>query len=505
MPAPRRLTTIVLAALAGPATDAAFPQRDLWPLAIVGMAMLFLALRRDSARWAMLVGTVWGLGFFLPHLWWAKEAVGPVPWIALSIAESLLMACACACYAWMRRIRLLRGNGFLAAVAFAAAWASAEQVRQVWPFGGFPWGRLAFSQTDGPLLPLAGLVGAIGVSFVVAFLGATAGVGWQAIRRLDLVRTPAAALVLAVGLAAPLLLGLDSRAEAGTLRVGAVQGNVARPGLDAFGEALEVTANHVRGTERLIDTHGPVDLVVWPENAADRNPRVNPEARALLEEASRAAGVPILFGTDRYTEDARYNEMLIWDPESGPGQAYAKQIPAAFAEYIPMRSIARRFSSAVDLVSIDMAAGTKVANLPVPLRERTVDVGTIICFEVAYDSVARQATTAGAQFLLVPTNNATFGYTAESTQQLAMSRFRAVEHGRATIQISTVGVSGVIMPDGTLSHETDLYTAAEFAADVPLRTSITLADRLGDLPVIVLLAATGIGFGVGVASHRRPR
>src|SRR5690606_20466402 len=121
----------------------------------------------------------------------------------------------------------------------------------------------------GPLLSLAPVVGAVGVSFVVALLGAVAGVGWQALRRLDFVRVPAAVLIVAIGLGAPLLLGLDTRAEAGTLRVGAVQGNVAEPGLDAFGKALDVTRNHVRGTERLIAEHGPVDLVVWPENAAD--------------------------------------------------------------------------------------------------------------------------------------------------------------------------------------------------------------------------------------------
>ncbi|QGH69400.1 apolipoprotein N-acyltransferase [Pseudactinotalea sp. HY158] len=505
MHTPRRLTTLVSAALAGVLTDAAFPQRNLWPLALVGMAMLFLALRRDSARWAVLVGFTWGVGFFLPHLWWAREAVGPVPWIALSVAESLIMAAGCACYVWIRRMPGLRRGGLLAAIAFAAAWTSAEQVRQVWPFGGFPWGRLAFSQTDGPLLALAGVVGAIGVSFVVALLGGVAGVGWQAVRRFDLVRVPAAVLILALGLGAPLLIGLDTRAEAGTLRVGAVQGNVAEPGLDAFGEALQVTTNHVRGTQRLIAEHGPVDLVVWPENAADRDPRSNRQARALVEEAAASAGVPILVGTVRYTDDARYNEMLIWDPVTGAGDAYAKQIPAAFAEYIPMRSIARKFSAAVDLVQVDMARGTEVANLTVPLADRSVDVGTIICFEVAYDSVARDAALAGAEFLLVPTNNATFGYTSESTQQFAMSRFRAVEHGRAVVQISTVGVSGVIMPDGSVSEQTGLYTAEEFAADLPLRTSITLADRLGDAPVVLLLALTGIGFTLGVVSHRRHR
>ena len=54
----------------------------------------------------------------------------------------------------------------------------------------------------------------------------------------------------------------------------------------------------------------------------------------------------------------------------------------------------------------------------------------------AYDDLVRSAVTTGGEVLIVQTNNASFGWTAESTQQLAMSRLRAVEHGRSTIQVS---------------------------------------------------------------------
>ena len=92
----------------------------------------------------------------------------------------------------------------------------------------------------------------------------------------------------------------------------------------------------------------------------------------------------------------------------------------------------------------DMLAGTKVGLIPVdvPRLGRTVGVADVICFEVAYDDIVRDAVAAGGELLVVQTNNATFGHTDESTQQLAMSRIRAIELGRATVQISTVGVSG---------------------------------------------------------------
>lgn len=81
-----------------------------------------------------------------------------------------------------------------------------------------------------------------------------------------------------------------------------------------------------------------------------------------------------------------------------------------------------------------------------------------------------------------------------------MSRLRAVEHGRATVQISTVGVSAVIGPDGVVQQRTALFTADTLFAELPLRTSLTLADRLGDVPVAVVVALALAGPVAGVAA-----
>ena len=88
----------------------------------------------------------------------------------------------------------------------------------------------------------------------------------------------------------------------------------------------------------------------------------------------------------------------------------------------------------------------------------------------------------GGDLLVVQTNNATFGCTAEAVQQLAMTRLRAIEHGRATVQVSTVGVSAIIRA-GRLgaSTSTKLFTRDVLVARVPLRTPETVADRVGQL------------------------
>ena len=148
---PSRPLTLFLALAGGLVTDAAFPDRGWWPLAFVGVAALFWALRRDGARWGFLVGLVWGLAFFLPHLWWANYATETVPWVALSVMEACFVAVLGAAWVWARRWPWLAGRPWAQAVAFALLFVGVEQARTEVPFGGFPWGRLAFSQADSPL------------------------------------------------------------------------------------------------------------------------------------------------------------------------------------------------------------------------------------------------------------------------------------------------------------------------------------------------------------------
>lgn len=503
---------VLLAGGGGLLTEVAFSMRPWWPAAVLGIAVLAAVVRGAGLRRAGAVGAVWGLGFFLPHLWWANVSVGPLAWAGLSLLEAGLVGVGM--LAWALVPAAVRRQRMLDPLAFAAVWTAAEQLRQVWPFGGFPWGRLAFSQVDGPLVNLAPLVGAPGVSFVVAMLGSVLARAVVDSRR----RHPRSWLPWIVLVAIPLLAAATApsvEAEEGTIVVGAVQGNVASPGLEAFAQAREVLENHVVGTAELanLPDAGRLDLVVWPENASDIDPRADGDAARLIDTAAAGTGTPILLGTDRYVADRRYNDMLLWRPGDGPGFVYSKQVPAPFGEYIPWRAFFRLFSDEVDRVRVDMVPGSATAVVPVAVERlgRDVVLGTPICFEVAYDAVVRDAVLAGAQALVVPTNNASFGYTAESVQQLAMARFRAVEHGRATVQISTVGVSAVIRPDGAVMDRTALFTADQLVAELPLRSSLTPADDLGDGPTVAVVVAAGVLVTAGVISRgargaaRRPR
>jgi apolipoprotein N-acyltransferase len=283
---------------------------------------------------------------------------------------------------------------------------------------------------------------------------------------------------------------------------------VPRPGLEAFAERRVVLDNHVAQTERLAAEGADVDVVVWPENSSDIDPDSDETVAADIDHAARDVGAPILVGTIRYPSDgSRLNLAVLWEPGKGIVEDYAKQRPAAFAEYVPMRDVARFFSDKVDLVVHDMAFGTKVGLFDIEADGRTVVLGDAICFEVAYDDIMREPVAQGAEIMVVQTNNANFGYTSESVQQLAMTKLRAIENGRSTIQISTVGVSGAFLPDGTEVSRTSLFTPDHFVDTLPLRTSMTPATILG--PVVVwaaeILAGAALLVVVAAAARRRRR
>lgn len=476
---------MILAIAGGLLTDAGSPGLGWWPLTLVGVATLFLALGRDSARWNTLVGLTFGVAFFVPHLAWIDGTVGAIPWLALSIVEAGFVAALGAGWSWARRGAAIWTRARLQVPAFAILWVGMEEARAVWPFGGFPWGRLAFAHADSPLGQWAWAGGAPLVSGLVAAVGALLAVAFVAARGVDVGKASGLLLLGVVLVGSGWLLPLDTAPQEGRLRVGAVQGNVPNQGLDAFDQAREVLENHVSGTEALLDRvePGELDIVLWPENSSDIDPRVDADAAAAITGAAQALGTPILVGTDHFPESGgRLNTSVLWDPVDGLVDSYAKQHPAPFSEYIPMRNVARFFSEAVDRVRTDMIPGDEVGIVELDSERlgTVVPLGVGICFEVAYDDIVRDSVLAGAQMLVIPTNNANFGMSDESTQQLAMSQLRAIEHGRATVQISTVGVSGVISPAGVVTQRTELFTPAQMIATIPLRSSLTPATRFGD-------------------------
>ncbi|MES5820279.1 apolipoprotein N-acyltransferase [Streptomyces sp. RG80] len=503
-----RFVPALAAALFGVLLYVSFPPRTLWWLAVPAFAGFGWVLRGRSWKAGLGLGYLFGLGFLLPLLVWTGVEVGPGPWLALVAIEAVFVALVGAGIATVSK---LPG----APLWSAALWIAAEAARARAPFNGFPWGKIAFGQADGVFLPLA----AVGGTPVLGFAVVLCGFGLYEVVRLAVrkrreqeVRRSAAAVAL-LSLAVPVVGAVAARplvsdkAENGTVTVAVIQGNVPRAGLDFNAQRRAVLDYHARETERLADRvkAGKVakpDFVLWPENSSDIDPFANADARAVIDVAAKAIGVPISVGGVVERDGKLYNEQILWDPVKGPTDTYDKRQIQPFGEYLPLRSLIGAINSDwTSMVRQDFSRGTE----PGVFTMAGAKVGLVTCYEAAFDWAVRSEVTDGAQLISVPSNNATFDRSEMTYQQLAMSRVRAVEHSRTVTVPVTSGVSAIIMPDGRITQKTGMFVADSLVQKVPLRSSETPATKLGILPemALVLLAAGGLGWAIGSGLRNR--
>jgi len=523
---PRGLATwqaLIVALAGGLALDGAFPPAGFWPLAAAGPALLVVALWRRSLRGSFGVGLVFGLAFFVPLLSWVLN-VAWYAWAALAGVDTLLFAVLVIGQRIALRLRFWP-------LAVAGWWVAAESVRDRWPWGGFPWGRLVMSQASAPTLSWVAVGGPILLTFLVGLAGgclawlilgaprrAPAGQppsrAGRALAQLRRRAVPAAALAGAIGVAvaAPLLPVNHLAPGTPTAEVAAVQGNVphARDLPDLL-RADTVTTNHADATlqfaARVRSGAAPAPgVVIWPENSTDQDPRLNPFIYSAISAAVNAIDRPVLVGA--VLQNPVRNAGQLWRPRTGPGRSYVKRRLVPFGEVIPFRSFLDTFTSLPSLQPVNFTAGHQA----VVFHLGRIQLGDVICYEVGFDGLVTSEVRAGANLLTVQTNDADFeldGQTGETLQQLAMARVRAVEHDRTVAVASTTGVSAIIAPDGKLMVHTGLWRRATIEARVPLVSSTTLADKLGGWPEGIIsgatLAALAWAVFAGVTDRRRRR
>ncbi|MEU9500678.1 apolipoprotein N-acyltransferase [Streptomyces sp. NPDC048196] len=496
-----------LAVVSGVALGLAFPPYDLWPLSPLAVAATALLTRGRTARQGAWTGLAFGLPFFLILLKWL-HVVGWDAVVGLSFAEALFVALLGAGLALTSRLPAWPLWG-------ACLWVAEEWARDRLPFGGFPWGRLAFANTGSPFTPLAALGGAPLVTFAVALTGtllaACAAVLWG-LRGNGTVRRAVPALeafgLAAAVTAAGVLVPVPTKAD-DTVDIAVVQGNVQQAGMDFLGRPMKILDNHATATEKLAadikaGRAKKPDLVIWPENSSDLDPFQYPQAYDRIDEAVKAIGVPVLVGAlvDHPSKKGYvFNEGIVWDPKKGPGASYTKQHPVPFGEYVPFREQLSKIITRFQRVPRDFYPGDHTGLLQVGPAK----LGDVICFEVAYDEIVHDTVGAGARALVIQTNNATYGRTGQPEQQLAMSKLRAVEHGRAVVTAATSGISAVVAPDGTVTHRIPEFTQGVVSARIPLRNETTLADRVGAAPEWALAIVGLLSCAAAVIGGRRGR
>ena len=480
-----------LAALAGVANAAAFPGLGWWPLVFVGTPLLLFCLIGRRFWSSCLVGLIGGFAFWGTHILWLTVYLGPVPWLALAGLQSIFFALGCALIALAWR----RSSGFTLPVirfgivpaAIGALWMLRETVTSSWPYGGFSWGRLAFSQSDGPFAGLVAWVGISGLSFLIAWASALVVQVFRAERTSRWgIRKPLFLLPIAVVVAMALMPAV-AILPSGTARIAAVQGD-SDAGLFARFVPGQILQDHLAATAPLYGNK--VDLVVWPENAADLNPLQNDYSATALDTVSTKLSAPMIVGTITATGEKTFNSLLLWKAGVGAIAQYDKIHPVPFAEYIPDRNF--WYPLAPELLSLIPRGYT------IGTRSNVFDLGAIragvaICFDIVDDRLIRQMVSGGANIIVAPTNNADFGHTDESAQQLAIVRLRAIETGRSVVNASTVGTSAIIGPTGMILDQLPTFQAGTMVRSVPLSTTTTPATAIG-LPLELTLCAFALAW-----------
>jgi len=523
-----RLPRLLLAVVGGLLLCASFPTLNWWWAAVVAAALLAWVLTHPATTPAggLGYGLLFGLAFYLPLLPWISSLVGAMPWLVLATTSALYPGLFGLFAVIVRRL-----PGW--PIWFALVWAAQEWLKSIFPFGGFPWGSVAFGQAHGPLLPLVQLGGVALLSTAVMLVGFSAtaialeivkwwqtgsrargrGSGLSIAGAKDADPTPPAVVLpgicICVVLFASVIVWPQVRhAGAGsggepTVTVAAVQGNVPRLGFGFNEQRRAVLDNHVRETLQLAaDVRAGVapqpQFVIWPEDSSDIDPLVNADAAQQIAQAAAAINAPILVGTvldvpGRMQEITQYtNTVIVWNPGTGPADRHDKEIVQPFGEYLPMPWLFKHLSGYADraghMVPGESSGVVHIAGVP---------VGVATCWEVIFDRALRKAVLNGAQLLAVPSNNATFNKTM-SEQQLAFAKVRAVEHDRYVVVAGTTGISAMIAPDGAELVRTDFFQPAYLDIQARLKTKLTPATRWGPILQWVLVLAAGAAIVVGI-------
>ena len=435
------MVNLLLSALSGLLLSGAFEPIAKWWLAPIAIIVHMYAINRSDRK--LLSAFIFAFTFNAILLHWTSTYVGSTPWIILAFGLSILYI----------PLALIGRWGI---TAYPLIFVILEEIRNRFPFGGFGWARLAYSQADSPYALIAARGGAIALSAMTLLI---AGFAYFAFTK----RVKILFLIPLLTLLIP-----NNINELNQTSVLMVQGNVPELGLDFNARAKQVFNNHVQETRIALKETRKVDFIVWPENSVDVDPFTNKDVFAELDSFDQ----PLVIGAIVGQGDKLLNTSIFWNENTQ--DIYVKQHLTPFGEYIPLRSLAKKISPLVNQVN-DFSPGDQQKIFTVG----DAKIAPVICFELLDDEILVQAAKK-SNILVVQTNSATFGTSAESAQQLSITRIRAIEHSRNVASVSTTGYSAIIDYNGKVLQKTSMGTAEHVFADVGLIEQSSPRDRYGD-------------------------
>ena len=442
------MVALLLSALSGGLLSAAYEPVGKWWVAPIALAVHMYALSLTQRK--VLSAFIFAATLNLIVLHWSSTFVGSIPWLILALGLSVFYL----------PLSLVSRWGMS---SYPLIYISLEEVRNRFPFGGFGWVRVAYTQADAPFAKIAAIGGASALSALTVLLGLilfyASTKKWSTITLL-----PFLLLLIPINVTA-----------IGAINVLMIQGNVPQMGLDFNSRAKAVFINHFEKTQSELKKDSNVDFVLWPENSVDVDPFQNTDVKQSLDSIQK----PLIIGAIVEKGNSILNTSILWGGDLPP--TYIKQHLTPFGEYIPLRSLASLISPYTDRVKdFEPGQGQVFFNV------KKAVIAPVICFELVDDELLHKAAIS-SNVLAVQTNSATFGMSAESAQQLAMTRVRAIEHGRNIASVSTTGYSAIIDSNGKVLQKTSMGTADSIRAEVELLEGKTPRDTAGDWALVGIL------------------
>ena len=454
-------TKIFLGTASGVLIARSVTYSDTWILLPIGIAVWWAGTHKRQLSDYLFFSFSLAIAFWFSRINWVT-LVGIDAYIALAFLMSII-------YGSFGYLMYKVRNLPLPFISYGLIFISMEALTDYFPFGGFPWGKLAYDSADAPwanLMPYGSspLVSAA-VLLIAALMIPSLGFLLQ--------KAFSASLVFVISIAAfnLFLVDLDQsdKKESGKIDLAIIQGSVPRSGLLFNEQKMEVLKYHVKETDNLLESNEKnYDAILWPENSIDVDPFRNREAGILVEDLVKKYEKPLISGAVVQEANGLSNSVLLWEPKDAKViDSYEKNRLVPFGEYIPFRNLISNYVNRFDLIPQDFIPGTRSNNL----RVNNTLISPIICFEVAWNSSLIEQIKQGGQLISVHTNNATYAFSDQLEQQFMITRMRAMETGRDVVVTSTTGISAHINRNGEV-----LWASKEFVPQSKIVTASLYSD-----------------------------
>jgi apolipoprotein N-acyltransferase len=479
---------------AGVLSALALPPVHLIPVLLLTVPALLVRIGVSAGpRGAARAGWWFGLGFYIAGLYWLTDAIlfeadrfwWVVPFAVPAVAAALALFIAAAC-----AIARLARPGWRRLFALAGAWTLLDLARQ-FVLSGFPWNPLGSvwelpGAVGDVLIQPAALGGIHGLTLATLLLAGLPLLGWRGIG--------AGAGLLALWIGFGVIRMNEPMASGPGVTVLLIQGNVAQGEkwdravmVAIFRHYLELTR------EAVADVRGPA-VVVWPETASPALLETDPDARALIAEAS--GNRPALIGAIRFDKQQRPRNSLFALGTDGAIEAiYDKWHLVPFGEYQPDWWPA--------WVEVFPGGGLRSGDGPATLRvQRLPPVGALICYEAIFSGqVVNEADR--PEWMVNITNDAWFGNSSGPRQHLAAARLRAVEEGLPLVRAANTGISAAFDARGHELGRLGLNRTGVLTVVLPTALGPPIYARMG-LAVPLCLGMLCLIMGLAAPRRRKP-